>query len=173
VEEVWAPEYEGRSAWEKNWQFFEHDGELHSVYTVQPHVVLRHDGRRAVEAGRSTPAFPWQGLALRGGAPPVRVGEEYYHFFHTLEEVGGEYIYRLGLDTFAAQPPFAVRRIVERPLLSPDEHDRPPDSNKRVVFPCGALLRGERWLVSHGCHDRECRIAVYAADEIERQLRAV
>jgi predicted GH43/DUF377 family glycosyl hydrolase len=100
------------------------------------------------------------------------VGDEYYHFFHAVQMVGGEPVYRLGLYTFSATPPFPIRRVVPGFLLSPDEHDRPLGFHKRVVFPCGALLRDEgRWLVSYGYHDQECRLAIFSAAQIEQRLQ--
>ncbi len=171
VEEVWLPEYEGRTPWEKNWQFFEQDGELYSVYSVSPHVVLRHDGRRAEKVAETAGPPLWPDCRLRGGAPPVRVGDEYYHFFHGALHRGGRGDYAAGVYTFAAGPPFAVRRAAPAPVLLPDEHDRRDDLNLSVVFPCGALRRDGHWVISYGYHDRECRIAVVEAAEVERALR--
>jgi predicted GH43/DUF377 family glycosyl hydrolase len=173
VEEVWLPGYEGRTLSEKNWQFFEHEGDLCCVYTVRPHVVLRHHGHCAEVAARTAAEFPQQDGHLRGGAPPVRHGDDYYHFFHSVQTVGGQFEYTAGLYTFAARPPFEVRRVVPDPVLYPDEADRPAGFDKSVVFPCGALWRDGRWVISYGYHDRECRIAVLDAGGLEQRLRAV
>jgi predicted GH43/DUF377 family glycosyl hydrolase len=98
------------------------------------------------------------------------VGDEYYHFFHA---VGPGPVYRAGVYTFAARPPFAVRRAAAGPLLEPDDHDRTDGSGKSVVYPCGAVRAGGEWLVSYGYHDRECRIAAFDAAALERELRPV
>lgn len=173
VEEVWLPEYAGRVDCEKNWQFFEHEGELYSVYTVAPHVVLRHRDRRAEKVARTLFPSPWAGYHLRGGAPPVRVGNEFYHFFHTRCDVGGRSEYAIGVYTFAVGPPFTVQRVTRGPILLPDDHDRPAGQVLSVVFPCGVMLRRDQWVLSYGYHDRECRIAVFATDQIEQQLQTV
>ena len=76
----------------------------------------------------------------------------------------------MGLYTFATRPPFAIRRFTPLPILSPDD-DRPAHMVKSVVFPCGAILRAGRWIVSYGYHDRECRIASFDAGLVERRLR--
>ena len=44
------------------------------------------------------------------------------------------------------------------------------DYNKLIVFPCGAMLRDGQWIISYGYHDYECRLALFAADDIERRL---
>jgi predicted GH43/DUF377 family glycosyl hydrolase len=170
---VWFPRYQGRKGWEKNWQFFEYQGGLYSIYSIRPHVILRHRGQRAELAAQTTALLPWTDCHLRGGAPPVRVGDEYYHFFHSMKETGGQYEYALGLYTFTARPPFAIRRVAAAPLLSAGEYDRPAASNKLVVFPCGALLRAGCWVISYGYHDQECRVAVFAADQIEQRLQGL
>ncbi len=171
IEEVWLPEYGARAFWEKNWQFFEHEGELYSVYAVRPHLVLRHHGGRVEEAARTAAPLPWSNGDLRGGAPPVRVGEEFYHFFHTRQESGGRMEYAAAVYTFAARPPFEVRRAAAAPILVPDEYDRPAHRTSSVVFPCGAILRSGKWIISYGYHDQECRLAVFDAGEIEDRLR--
>jgi predicted GH43/DUF377 family glycosyl hydrolase len=171
VEEVWLPAYEGRAIREKNWGFFEHDGELYSVYSVHPHRILRHRGRQAKVVAQTATRLPWSDYHLRGGAPPLRVGREFYHFFHAMRQSNGQKDYAVGIYTFAARPPFEVCRVASTPVLLPDEHDRPAGLGASVVFPCGALWREGRWVISYGYHDRECRIAVLAADEVERLLR--
>lgn len=76
---------------EKNWMLFEHEGELLAVYTIAPHIILQldlHDS--GVIRCRRTYATEWDVSAYarlfgdpRGGAPPVRVGEAYFVFFHS------------------------------------------------------------------------------------------
>ena len=169
AEDIWPPYYDQSRNWEKNWAFFEPaDGNLCCVYSIEPHVVLRVEGEHAYEVGRTEAGLCWEDASLRGGAPPVRVGDEYYHWFH------GFYTtpfvrYALGVYTFSAQAPFRVTRFARRPLLEPTV--RP--SEKPVVFPCGAILRDGRWLVSHGHNDRACMITRFDFETVERALEPV
>lgn len=80
-----------RQPCEKNWLLFDHDGELFAIYQVDPHIVLRVDLSGSGPA-RCWPVYRsgWDTLAyaqrygvLRGGAPPVRVGESYLSLFHS------------------------------------------------------------------------------------------
>lgn len=172
VESVQAPQYAQRATWEKNWTFFELSGQLHSVYSISPHVVLRHDGTGTMVSARVESALHFgEQTALRGGAPPVRVGAEYYHWFHTVERQSTCTVYGLALYTFDAKPPFAPRRFIPRILLTTDETCF--GGKKRVVFVCGALLRQGEWLISYGHSDRECRIAAFSQDGVEAELRAI
>lgn len=172
VERVWMPRFSGRSPWEKNWQFFEHDGELLCVYLISPHVILRADGdvmRWHAETHHAL-KLP-HGPNLRGGAPPVRRSGEFFHWFHTQRVAGDVVEYGLGLYTFDAVHPFAVRRAAKRVLLWADSPI--PGTRKSVVFPCGAILRGDDWLVSYGHNDAECRIITIPAKRVENLLEPV
>lgn len=174
VEAVWYPDYGGRT-WpmEKNWQFFEHSGELFTVYSMQPHVVLHvpegPDGfTRAYPFRTVDTPLPWAWGAKRGGASPVLVGDEYWCFFHGAKDVAGQRVYSGGAYTFEARPPFAPKRITPQPILLPGE--KTGDCWANVVFPCGAIPRGGKWLVSYGYQDAECRIAEYDHADIEKAM---
>src|SRR5256885_12693044 len=82
---------------------------------------------------RST-LFPYTTLfrSMRGGAAPVRVGDEWWCFFHDRVESGGHRIYRAGLYTFAAAPPFRVLRLIP---------DRSEEHTPGLQSPCNLLCR--------------------------------
>ena len=80
-----------RQVIEKNWMFFEHDGELFAVYQIAPHTILRVNlaglGPIVCKPIHTT-AWDVSPYADRfgqpcGGAPPVRRGEVYVSFFHS------------------------------------------------------------------------------------------
>ncbi len=181
---VWTPLYEVAESIEKNWQFFEHDGQLFCVYSIEPHVILRMDGTLATEIARTSVGLSWPWGHLRGGAPPVRVGDEFYHFVHgqlisntETVEVNGQrkprVIYVAGVYTFDAKPPFVVRRFASVPLLVPPPGETSPRAELTVVFPCGAVRRADSWLISYGHNDIDCRIAEFDADDVDSLLRPV
>jgi len=81
---------------EKNWMFFEHDGDLHAVYWIAPHTILRVrlDADQAVEC-HTVHTTAWDVSvyadrygAPRGGTPPSRQGDLYVSFFHSRRPVG-------------------------------------------------------------------------------------
>ena len=71
------------------------------------------------------------------------------------------------------QVPCAPQRFAALPILLPNANDRPAGFNKSVAFPCGAFQSDGRWIISYGYHDQECRVALFAAAEVERRLRPV
>lgn len=174
VERVWEPRYAGRRAWEKSWAPFEaDDGSLYSVY--QPlyqgrHFVLRHIGDRAYPAAAEPWRPAWQGGDLRGGAAPVRVGGEFWAFFHGYSHALG---YTLGLYTFDAVPPFKPLRYTPVPLLRDESTpaQRGP-GELAAVYPCGAVPRpdGNSWLASYGLHNTHCEIAEFRSSDLEKAM---
>jgi hypothetical protein len=168
-----CPDLPGRNGWEKNWGFFDAgDGVLRAVHTIAPHrVVTIADGHAAFS--HEMPFAPaWHPWGLRGGASPVRVGSEFYSFFHGWQQAAGRRIYCLGLYTFDARPPFAPKRIVPGPILLPDQADR-QGSDVDVVYPGGAILRDGKWVIAGGYYDRECRIWEFDTAAIEALLQPV
>ncbi|NQU26446.1 MAG: class I SAM-dependent methyltransferase [Candidatus Nealsonbacteria bacterium] len=157
-----------------NHHFFDHDGTMHAVYHASPHQVLRLSGSRTEllpPTGDALVGCRW-GVA-RGGAPPVLVGDQWYHWFHAttwLPDIHS--VYLLGLYTFDAKPPFRVRRTCPMPLYAVDGK-RPDLGTPFCVFPCGAVFENGRWLLSMGLWDDRIRLLEIAADEVEQRLAPV
>jgi hypothetical protein len=173
VEDVFHPHFPGRNSWEKNWTFFDWEDDLYAVYSISPHRIVLVKGNHA-EMIYETP-FPakWNGGELRGGTAPVRIGDEFFSFFHDRIEPHGRRLYRAGVYTFEARPPFRILRFCEEPLLVANalvdngQHDNYCD----VVFPGGAVLADRKWFVASGEHDRRCRIDAFSAAEIDRCMK--
>jgi hypothetical protein len=171
---------------EKNWMLFEHNGELWAIYSIAPHVVLQvtlgDDGpvlcHPAYQHEWDAQAYTRRYGELRGGAPPVRVGDQYVAFFHssfiahpwrhrflrllrqaptnTIHYVGGVY-------GFAAEPPFAPLWLHPSPLLMPPLLPRRRQQLNPIVeysaYPCGAIWQDQQWLVTLGARNEYCCLA--------------
>jgi predicted GH43/DUF377 family glycosyl hydrolase len=173
VEQIYYPHYPSRTLWEKNWSFFSHDGALYAIYRIAPHQVLRIDGEQAMLVHQSARKIPWTGGELRGGASPVRVGDEYWSFCHDRLEAAGRRTYRTALYTFEARPPFRPLRYLPEPLLTARWSTKPADQYCAVVFTCGAVLRSDEWILSSGEHDRWTRIDQFDHEKLEEALRCL
>jgi len=147
---------------EKNWTWFEYDGLPHLIYNIEPHTVVRWDSETLWES-RVTPTAPWQYGHIRGGSNPILVGNEYVAFFHSSTPWIDVSIadpkkqlrrrYHMGAYAFEAKPPFRITRITKEPLLSGSQEDPWQPGLPLVVFPCGALLKPQFWLVTMGIND--------------------
>lgn len=175
VRSVHYPELPGRQEpMEKNWSPFWHDGEHLAVYQTGPrHVIVRIDGDRAERIADTPVTLPWSGGVLRGGAPPVRVGDLYYHWFHGRIGSAKAPFYNVGLSVFEAKPPFRVVAMSPRPMLwgSPTDNAAHPHPCYAVVaFPCGAVLEGGTWKISMGWNDRGIRVGEWDAVAVDRAM---
>lgn len=164
---------------EKNWMFFSHDGALHFVYSMNPHVVVRvADGQfRELSAGAGTPRLHWPHGTLSGGTPPVRVDDRYVAFFHSyVTTPKRQRRYSMSAYTFRAEPPFELLEITDPPLLTASANDPSianpitPTWDPLVVFPCGAFVRGGVWTVSLGVNDSYNAAATLPHKELLRRL---
>jgi predicted GH43/DUF377 family glycosyl hydrolase len=175
VRSVVRPNYAGMDdSWEKNWGFFEYADTLYAVYTPRPHTVLRFGDDWQGETAYETPGVPWNGGEMRGGAPPYRVGEEYYCFFHDYTfPPQGRRRYRTGLYTFQAKPPFRPLRYIPEPILEGDPATNTHGHYDDSVYPCGAVVDGDDWVVSVGVHDRWTELHHFNRRELEAGLRPV
>jgi hypothetical protein len=172
VADCYLPEYDRRQAWEKNWGFFEADGQLWAIYDAGQHTVLSIVGGRAKlayqHAGPTIPGTRSHG-DTRGGASPQFWRGDFYSFVHF--KVPNVKRYAGGLYTFDAMPPFAPKAYLPYPLLHPNpEHCTQPCASQ-VVYPCGAALLDWRWVISYGAYDKDSRVAAYDVNDVKNAMQ--
>lgn len=146
---------------EKNWVWFIYDGRWHCVYMTNPMIVYgipkKGRGDRPETFKNKAVELPWKFGDPRGGTPPVLIGDEYVTFFHSSTPwVKPQLRYHLGAVTFESKPPFALKRICVKPLLSGSEHDPRMYGGPPCIFACGALHRNGEWIVTFGVNDENC-----------------
>lgn len=172
VEDKFHPAIPGRQDWEKNHAYFDVNGIAHAVYTIVPHRILRIEGRKAEFVAETPTNVSWSGGRICGGASPVLVGNEWYHFFHGSTEWNGRRRYNMGCYTFENKHPWRVLRFSPHPLDEAsitDKHDHGCD----VLFSGGAVPVGDEWVIAHGIHDRWSEIRFYDRAWVEDQLEVV
>lgn len=161
---------------EKNWMPFYVDSTMHLVYSINPHVVFSVDasGRVLGQHKQRQVALPWPYGELRGGTPPIRVGDEYLAFFHS-STIWQPHLrrYYMGAYTFDAQPPFTIRRITVEPLLTGSEKDARANSGPLVIFPCGAKFSDSTWLVTFGVNDEACGWIKIPHADLNKKLKMI
>lgn len=171
TEDKFLPHYTARQVWEKNWPFWDYQNELYATYSISPHRILKIESNRATLAYEESSRLPWRAGPLRGGASPVLLDGEMWHWFHGFTEHNGRRRYNVGAYTTESRPPFRITRITPEPIDVADPKTQPPDRNYAdVLFCCGSLKVGNQWVLSHGVHDRFSEIRFYDAKEVERRL---
>jgi predicted GH43/DUF377 family glycosyl hydrolase len=127
---------------EKNWAWFIHEGELHMVYSMEPHVVVKCDSAASVVEEYSTKLENdiWFYGERRGGSNPIRIGDEYFAFFHSSTPWWhGRRRYYMGAYAFEAKPPFRITRSTTIPLLHGSKNNHRILEFPLVIFPGGSL----------------------------------
>lgn len=140
---------------EKNWLWFSHNGMLHMIYMTVPHVVVRWETMNNPISYTSNLSHPeWTYGTPRGGTAPVRIGDEYFSFFHSsMPWKGRQRRYYMGAYTFRAGSPFEITRMTTKPLLIGTQNDEWREKKPLVVFPCAAIMENGYWTVSLGIND--------------------
>lgn len=172
-------ELEGaRQTIEKNWMLFGEDT-LRAVYSPCGQVILESSEIREGEIRfRELIRNKWDCTPysarfgdLRGGAPPVRRGDSYYCFCHSISGVAGNYEYVTAVYRFSAEPPYRVTHSPVEPIPIGGESFRmyPPlnPAIERVTYPAGAAWHEGTWVVSYGVNDERCRVAVMSEEEVD------
>jgi hypothetical protein len=179
VQDVYQPRYGNNdgSAKEKNWGFFDYDGQLAVVYSPGPeHKVLFLEGERVIQTFTSNgPSWHW-GQPRGGSSPTLQKDGTFISFFHSsiaTEEPPHFVRYYGAAYSFEAKPPFAPVMISTRPLMAGSEEDGHQVDPRYVagwkpyvVFPCGHRDMGSHFNVALGVNDWQCAIATIAKDAL-------
>lgn len=140
--------------YEKNWLWWIHDRQLHLLYKAAPWLVIQFGDRWSDRKEFKGNVVSWPNGEIRGGTPPVKVGDYYWTFHHSSLPWKGRYRrYYAGALAFDAKPPFTPRLITYQPLLTGSQNDPWAQHKPLVIFPCGAVIRDGTWLISCGIND--------------------
>lgn len=180
VEQTFWPTYGQNNGYakEKNWCFFDYNGELYCVYKdTGKHTVIKLEGEKVIDA-YETPAPMWPWGTVRGGSPPVPFGEgKFLCIFHSSvpTEEAPHYVRYFGAAyVMEAKPPFKITLISPKPILSGSEADgHGPDPRYSagwkpfVPFPCGCVPDGDDYLLSFGVNDWQCAVGRLRAGDLK------
>lgn len=159
----------GHNDWtaiEKNWVFFDHEGDLWCIYQTSPEQVAIDKAN----AEWRVPGPNWPYGPPRGGTLPIEYEGEYLRFFHSTlwnELSFDRWRYYLGAYTTEMDPPFRVRRVSRKPILYGSEADDLSEEDRKacfhhkskIVFCSGAVQQSDHWLLSVGVNDSSCVLA--------------
>lgn len=157
-----------RQLWEKNWVPFEWNKTLLLGYSIVPHEILYPN----LMSGECYPCYnsraeiDWDWGTLRGSSPAILVDGEYLAFFHSSAKIlsdvswGWEmWHYFMGAYTFSAEPPFELKKMSPKPIVSDGFYTK-SSYLKRVIFPGGFVMDGDKIILAYGKDDSEVWIAV-------------
>jgi pyruvyltransferase len=166
---------------EKNWAFFEAENQTWAVYSVTPHTILRVDlDSSATEVlcdidnvASWKPSYSNVFGSFRGGAQPIRVGENFLNVVHSRFNMPEGVEYVPAVYEFSAKYPFQPVSELPYPLalnfdphtdhtsrgFSEGEKEDLNSTTSSVIYPTGFAVRGEDFVISGGYNDAHCFIA--------------
>jgi hypothetical protein len=161
---VKQPKY-GNNNWrgmEKNWIFFSDGHGVCAIYGISKgrQIVLELSEGGKIIAENFTKAPTWKYGEVRGGTTPLpHPSGNLIRFFHSRTKERGmlNFRYHIGALLMENKPPFRIVKVTEHPLVSGDEewmagiHHWKPN----VVFPCGARMTWNNYILSYGKNDAQ------------------
>lgn len=158
---------------EKNWLWKPHGEFPHLVYSATPHEVASFSWDfKPISKYVTDSKINWKWGEIRGGTPPLKIGNEYITFFHSSLEWshGGGRRYFMGAYSYQDEPPFKINRYTPDPLLCGSQHDVWAPGKPKVVFPSGSILRHGEWLVTLGVNDLCCAYICIDHSSLEKLM---
>lgn len=141
--------------YEKNWLWWLAEDRLHLLYKARPWRVYRFgESWEDRDEFKEEAGADWAWGEIRGGTPPIKVGDLYFTFHHSSVPWKGRYRrYYAGCLAFEGSPPYRPVSITRNPLLIGSQNDPWAQTKPLVVFPCGAIYRGDKWFITLGVND--------------------
>lgn len=138
----------------KNCLFWFHEDKLHCLYKSDPWEVVEFGSKWEEQTHHNSEGVKWKYGVVRGGTPPILVGDKYFTFFHSSLPWRGRFRrYYMGALAFEAKAPFQPVLWTHEPLLVGSQNDHWGQRKPLVVFPCGALFENDKWFVTLGVND--------------------
>jgi predicted GH43/DUF377 family glycosyl hydrolase len=130
---------------------------------------LEFDGRAWLEEYRwITPRKGcWDSVKIGTAAPPIKTREGWILLYHGVDE---EAIYRVGAILLGSKDPLEIITRTDEPVFEPEETYEKIGLVNNVVFPCGAVVIGEKIYIYYGAADRVTGVATLEAEKLLRAL---
>lgn len=164
--------------WQKNWVPFEWNNFLFLTYKACPHEILYPNliTGECYSCYLTEMDLIWKETMIKGGTPALMLDGEYLTFFHWSTYNSSEvsmgqaaWHYFMGAYTFSSEPPFAIKKISPQAIIAEGFY-RPSFSNKKVIFPGGFVVKGDKIYLAYGRDDCEIWIAVIDVRGLKESL---
>ncbi|HET6426939.1 MAG TPA: glycosidase [Phycisphaerae bacterium] len=112
------------------------------IHWGEPHCVLRQG-----------PGPTWDGVKVGAGPPPILTDRGWLLIFHGVKAYGGRLIYRAGAALLDAEMPHKVLARSKGAVFQAEAPYELSGMVPNVVFPTGAILRGDELWMYYGAAD--------------------
>jgi predicted GH43/DUF377 family glycosyl hydrolase len=149
---------------------------LHRIY---PDVQIAYGDDLRHWHGHTTIMRPrpgtWEGERVGAGNPPLKSEVGWLLFYHANEffrRAGNAKRYRIGLAVLDLEHPERVIYRHPDPIMEPETPYERTGAVNDIVFVCGAVERGGRYLLTYGAGDGVSAVASVAKDAVLDLVRA-
>lgn len=180
VEGQWLPNYgkNDGTAMEKNWVFYEEEGQLKAIYQSSPEVeiieVQENITKRSIrprvsdvhEGDMVNNSIRWKYGGFKGGTTPFKMSDgRTMRFFHSrLDNEPRPIQWRYYVGAMILDESGNITAVSKKPILRGSEYDDLATTEaascvhhkKNVVFPAGAIAVAGGWMLSVGINDSSC-----------------
>jgi predicted GH43/DUF377 family glycosyl hydrolase len=110
-------------------------------------------------------ASSWDSRKVGGGAPPIKTNEGWLFIYHAVgnQDPGR---YKIGAMLLDLKDPTRVLSRPKEPILEPRAWYESEGLKSGVIYPCGAVVIGDRLLVYYGGADKVTCLASAKLDEV-------
>jgi predicted GH43/DUF377 family glycosyl hydrolase len=115
---------------------------------------------------RARGAVWWDGSRIGGGAQPLETPDGWLLLYHGVKQMVSGPIYRVGLLLLHRDDPRQPVARSDEWVFAPDAPYERAGDVPNVVFPCGALLRGDEVWMYYGAADSAVCLATARLDEL-------
>lgn len=166
--------------WQKNWIPFESNGKLYFTYSIDPHEILNPNLSTGMceHLLETRVNLPWNLGTPRGSTPPVLVDGEYLSFLHsgmvTTSQASGwgeMWHYFMGAYTFSPDHPFEITKMSPLPIVGNGFYLN-SGCPKRVIFPGGCVVSGNKIYVAYGRDDCEMWVCTINKERLYKTMRS-
>jgi predicted GH43/DUF377 family glycosyl hydrolase len=116
-----------------------------------------------------TRAEYWDSRKIAAGPPPIKTEKGWLLIYHAVSERAPD-SYKIGAMLLDSQDPTRVRARSPQPILEPQAWYEREGLKSNVVYPCGAVVIGERLFIYYGGADRVVCVASVNLEGLLEQL---
>lgn len=170
---------------EKNWMPLSDGRSLYLIYKLNPLEVYLYDyptNSHKLQSKTEIDQSFWKwGDFLAGSTPFIPYKGDYIGLFHSYTyphaDNPNKRVYHIGAVVVSVEgQDFRIKAISKEPLIT-SEHDEKQDLRNinhgwrpNVIFPCGFIQRGNKFVISAGWQDCLCKIYELDEKEIEDNI---
>lgn len=118
------------------------------------------------------PKYPHENRYIGSGCPPIKTGDGWLLIYHTVEITLTDRIYHASAALLDLEHPEKEISRLKQPLFSPDKTWEKKGVMNNVVFPTGAVVKGDDLYIYYGAADDCIGLKIVSISELLTELKS-